>query len=75
MAYFVSNASEIAFNRIKMAFFIERFAKICLSKNISLNIKMFVPDDLQVFNIDLDWSDSLNTAYLSFFIPRNGLYI
>jgi hypothetical protein len=32
--------------------------------NKFLASKMFVPDDLQVFNFDLDWSDSLNTAYL-----------
>jgi hypothetical protein len=41
MAYFVRNASKIAFKRIKIGFFIERFAKICLSKNISHNIKFF----------------------------------
>jgi hypothetical protein len=42
MAYFVrNNASKIAFKRINM-FFIEKFAKICLSKNISHNIKFFL---------------------------------
>jgi hypothetical protein len=41
MAYFVRNASKIAFKLIKM-FFIERFAINCLSKNISHNMKFFL---------------------------------
>jgi hypothetical protein len=42
MVYFVKNASQIAFKRMKMFFFIERFAKICLSKNISHNNKFLL---------------------------------
>jgi hypothetical protein len=56
MAYFVRNASKIAFKRIKKVFLIERFAKICLSKNISHNIKLFIPrHGLYIFEMcDID---------------------
>jgi hypothetical protein len=42
VAYFVRNASKIAFKANKNGVFIERFAKFCLSKNISHNIKFFL---------------------------------
>jgi hypothetical protein len=51
MAYFVRNASKIAFKRIKMVFFIERFAKICLSKNIIHNISFLYQGMFCIFEM------------------------
>jgi hypothetical protein len=51
MAYFVRNASKIAFKRIKMGFYIERFAKICLLKNISHNVVFLYQGMVYIFEM------------------------